>query len=139
VVSQNEELLTVRGVAEFAYCPRLFFFRDVEGVFVPSADTEEGELAHRAVDRASLLRGDLDGGIVRSLALSSDRLGITGVLDITRITGKEATPVEYRKVSPRCPSRETPHRGLATASKSRCRACSSRKQVTASSNVKFTT
>lgn len=31
-----------RGVAEFAYCPRLFYYMTVEGIFAPSADTEEG-------------------------------------------------------------------------------------------------
>lgn len=31
-----------RGVAEHAYCPRLFYYTTVEGVFVPSSDTEEG-------------------------------------------------------------------------------------------------
>jgi len=42
-----------RGVAEHAYCPRLFYYMTVEGVFAPSADTEEGAGVHRRVDRPS--------------------------------------------------------------------------------------
>ncbi len=40
-----------RGVAEFAYCPRLFYYTAVEGVFIPSADTEQGAGVHKRVDR----------------------------------------------------------------------------------------
>ena len=40
-----------RGVAEHAYCPRLFYYMTVEGVFLPSADTEQGAGVHRRVDR----------------------------------------------------------------------------------------
>lgn len=39
-----------RGVAEFAYCPRLFYYTAVEGVFIPSADTEQGAGVHKRVD-----------------------------------------------------------------------------------------
>ena len=44
-----------RGVAEFAYCPRLFYYTAVEGVFIPSADTEQGAGVHKRVDRPSNL------------------------------------------------------------------------------------
>jgi CRISPR-associated endonuclease Cas1 len=99
----------------------------VEGVFVPSADTEEGAGVHRRVDRPSLLRrppsdeaadsGGLDGEqadaerprSVRSLALSSERLGITATLDLAEIEGHRAVPIEYRKGRPR-------HRGPRTES-----------------------
>ena len=36
-------LWPARNVAEFAYCPRLFYFMEVEGIHVPSDDTEEGQ------------------------------------------------------------------------------------------------
>ena len=42
-----------RGVAEHAYCPRLFYYMTVEGVFLPSADTEQGAGVHQRVDRPS--------------------------------------------------------------------------------------
>lgn len=113
-----------RGVAEHAYCPRLFYYMTVEGIFAPSADTEQGKGTHRRVDRPSATKpepsakddGDgrkstekLEEGesdpdrprSVRSLALTSERLGLTATLDLAEIDGTRATPVEYRKGRPR--------------------------------------
>jgi CRISPR-associated protein Cas1 len=96
----------------------------VEGIFVPSADTEQGAGTHRRVDRPSaappenatvakrtrakhvekLESDDPDPErprVVRSLALSSERLGITGKLDLAEIEGATAIPVEYRKGRPK--------------------------------------
>ena len=41
---------------EFVYCPRLFYYEFVEGVFVESADTVRGKTLHRRVDSG---QGDL--------------------------------------------------------------------------------
>ncbi|MGH7131579.1 MAG: CRISPR-associated protein Cas4 [Phycisphaerales bacterium] len=113
-----------RGVAEHAYCPRLFYYMTVEGVFIPSADTEEGAGAHRRVDRPSAATPELATSekrarakpvekleeaeadpdrprSVRSLALTSERLGLTATLDLAEIEGTTAIPVEYRKGRPR--------------------------------------
>jgi CRISP-associated protein Cas1 len=38
-------------VNEFIYCPHLFFYEWVEGVFRASVDTMEGQVQHRRVDR----------------------------------------------------------------------------------------
>lgn len=97
----------------------------VEGVFAPSADTEQGLGVHRRVDRPSEAPAQPDAGkakrsrskkvekieesapdpdrpqAVRSLALTSDRLGLTGKLDLAEIQGAIAIPVEYRKGRPK--------------------------------------
>jgi CRISPR-associated protein Cas1 len=51
-VSQNDQpdYLPARMVNEFVYCPRLFYYEWVEGVFAHSADTVEGAFAHARVD-----------------------------------------------------------------------------------------
>jgi len=36
---------------EFVYCPRLFYYEHVEGVFVESADTVKGAAVHARVDK----------------------------------------------------------------------------------------
>lgn len=115
-----------RGVAEHAYCPRLFYYMTVEGVFLPSADTEQGAGVHRRVDRPSaatpepatkvrrtrakpvekLEESETDPDrpkSVRSLALTSENLGLTATLDLAEINGMTAVPVEYRKGRPRRP------------------------------------
>jgi len=105
-VTQN--LWPARNVAEYAYCPRLFYFMEVEGIHAPSSDTEEGQRIHRRVDEPSAATPesgcDRDGAEarkVRSLTLTSERLGLTATLDLAEIDGSVAVPVEYRKGRPR--------------------------------------
>ena len=45
------DYLPARAINEFVYCPRLFFYEQVEGVFVESADTIEGSAQHSRVDQ----------------------------------------------------------------------------------------
>lgn len=105
----DESLWPARNVAEYAYCPRLFYLMQVEGVFVPSSDTEEGVAVHRRVDKPSVPQEKLDVSevdperpkVVRSLALTSESLGLTATLDLAEISGKVAVPVEYRKGRPK--------------------------------------
>lgn len=105
----DEFLWPARNVAEHAYCPRLFYYMQVEGVFLPSSDTEKGVAVHRRVDKPSA--ASADGGdsqedperpkVVRSLALTSQTLGLTATLDLAEISGQVAVPVEYRKGRPK--------------------------------------
>ena len=44
-------LLPARMVNEFVYCPRLFFYEWVEGIFRESSDTVEGSQQHKRVDK----------------------------------------------------------------------------------------
>jgi CRISP-associated protein Cas1 len=45
--------LPARMLNEFVYCPRLFYYEFVEGVFVESADTLRGSAIHQRVDSGS--------------------------------------------------------------------------------------
>ncbi len=103
--TMDESLWPARNVAEYAYCPRLFYLMEVEGIHLPSEDTEKGNRVHRRVDQPSNDRsaeGDANTpAAVRSLTLTSSRLGMTATLDLAEIDGMRATPVEYRKGRPR--------------------------------------
>ncbi len=44
------EPIPARMLNEFVYCPRLFYYEFVEGVFVENADTVRGKHLHRRVD-----------------------------------------------------------------------------------------
>jgi CRISPR-associated protein Cas1 len=46
-----EEPMPSRMLNEFVYCPRLFYYEFVDGVFVENADTERGTGIHKRVDR----------------------------------------------------------------------------------------
>ncbi|MHB9150642.1 MAG: CRISPR-associated endonuclease Cas4g/Cas1g [Thermoleophilia bacterium] len=123
----DESLWPARNVAEYAYCPRLFYYMQVEGVFLPSSDTEKGQGVHSRVNRPTALRtatGNEDNDsdrprVVRSMALSSVRLGLTATLDLAEITGTVAVPVEHRKGRPKHIDTEQPSghgRGLDDSS-----------------------
>ena len=47
------DYLPARMLNEFVYCPRLFFYEWVEGIFAHSADTIEGELRHEKLETKS--------------------------------------------------------------------------------------
>jgi len=98
-------LWPARNVAEYAYCPRLFYYMEVEGIHVASHDTEEGQRVHRRVDAPSNEpRADRDGANppqhVRSLTLTCPELALTATLDLAEISGNVAVPIEYRKGRP---------------------------------------
>lgn len=105
----DEGYWSTRNIAEYAYCPRLFYFMEVEGVSIPSGDTEEGLASHRRVDKPSRVEhsSELDQAdadrpkTIRSLVLSSDSLRLTATLDLAEISDGVAVPVEYRKGRPR--------------------------------------
>ncbi len=123
----DEYLWPARHVAEFAYCPRLFYLMEVEGVYYPSADTEKGKAVHQRVDKPSAADNGRAAGSagenaqsgaaapdpdkpksVRSLALTSQKLGLTATLDLAQINGAVAVPVEYRKGRPQYASAPPP-------------------------------
>jgi CRISPR-associated protein Cas1 len=103
----DEYLWPVRNVAEYAYCPRLFYLMEVEGIHLPSADTEAGNAVHKRVDRPSAADKNEDTEdtdrpkVMRSLTLTSNTLGLTATLDLAEINGDVAVPVEYRKGHPK--------------------------------------
>jgi CRISPR-associated protein Cas2 len=113
-----------RNIAEHAYCPRLFHFMQVEGVFLPSTDTEQGVSVHRRVDKPAKAanppaegRGEPEEDsakprAVRSLTLFSEALQLTAKLDLAEITGATAIPVEYRKGRPKRAALAPPPEGF---------------------------
>jgi len=92
-------------VNEFAYCPRLFFYEWVEGLFADNVDTVEGSIQHRRVDaKATALpdAGELPQSIhSRSVTLSSERLRVIAKMDLVEVEGGVVTPVDYKHGHPR--------------------------------------
>lgn len=99
------DYLPARMVNEFCYCPRLFFYEWVEGVFAESADTVEGSIEHRRVDeKATALpeAAELPQFIhSRSVTLSSERLKTIARMDLVEAAGGVVTPVDYKHGRPR--------------------------------------
>ncbi len=99
VVEDPPELLPLRAINEFVYCPRLFFIEHVERQFEESHDTVDGARVHARVDKpkGQITSREDDATSVTSLELSSERLGITGKLDLVRIEGDQHVPVDYKR------------------------------------------
>ena len=99
------DYLPARMVNEFAYCPRLFFYEWVEGLFAESVDTVEGAIQHRRVDaKATALpdAAELPQSIhSRSVQLSSERLRVIAKMDLVEVEGGVVTPVDYKHGRPR--------------------------------------
>jgi CRISP-associated protein Cas1 len=98
------DYLPARMLNEFVYCPRLFFYEWVEGVFAHSADTIEGELRHEKLETKSdpLPPPDQEAQIhSRSVSLSSETHRLIAKMDLVEGEGGAVVPVDYKKGSPR--------------------------------------
>jgi CRISPR-associated protein Cas1 len=108
----GSDLLPVRMLNEYAYCPRLFHLMHVEGRWEDNRFTEEGREVHRRVDRldhvlpdpeasgeasADADLGDERPSVSRSVGLGSEFLGLTAKLDLVATAGDEAVPVETKR------------------------------------------
>ncbi len=97
------QLMPVRMLNEFAYCPRLFYLEWVQGEFVDNEFTVEGRIAHRRVDaRAGTMPPPKEEAPfeIRSVALSSARLGLSAKIDLVEGAGGAVCPVDYKRGSP---------------------------------------
>lgn len=92
-------------VNEFVYCPRLFFYEWVEGVFRDNADTVEGREQHKRVDRGGKALPDpeeVDEDFrTRAVTLSSETHRVIAKLDLLDVEGGLVTPVDYKHGRPR--------------------------------------
>lgn len=99
------DYLPARMVNQFAYCPRLFFYEWVDGLFAESVDTIEGRIQHQRVDeKATALpeAADLPESIhARSVTLSSERFRVIAKMDLVEASGDVVTPVDYKHGRPR--------------------------------------
>lgn len=100
------DYLPARMLNEFVYCPRLFFYEWVDGVFAESGDTVEGSLRHEKISgRATALppaATSADEKIhARSVTLSSERLKLIAVIDLVEGEGTTVTPIDYKRGAPK--------------------------------------
>ena len=96
-----------RRMLNSMYCPRLYFYEHVEGVFVHNRETVEGALRHSKVDSG---KGDLPAAEdlpadeklhTRSVTLSSEEYRLIAKMDVIEASGGTVTPVDYKRGSPR--------------------------------------
>ena len=123
--------IPARMLNQFVYCPRLFHYEHVQGVFVESADTVKGAAVHRRVDKgkgalpeatAAQKKKEEEGeepetkeraemreaGLkAKSVMMGSERLSVVAKMDLVEATlagdGSVAgvCPVDYKAGAPR--------------------------------------
>lgn len=117
-----DQPLPARMLNEFVYCPRLFYYEHVEGVFLHNADTLRGSALHKRVDTgkgalpAADSKDDSKPETIhsRSVTLGSKKLNVIAKMDFIEVrnvppvgetgdlfTKREATPVDYKAGAPR--------------------------------------
>lgn len=101
------DYLPARMLNEFVYCPRLFFYEWVDGVFRHSSDTEDGAFKHERHDRhedalpSSEQTSELEDLKARSVTLSSERHRLIAKLDLVEAEAGRVTPLDYKRGKPR--------------------------------------
>jgi CRISPR-associated protein Cas1 len=100
------DYLPARMLNEFVYCPRLFFYEWVEGVFRHSSDTVDGAQRHeRGDERQDPLPPQEELTDVkfraRGVMLSSETHRLIAKLDLIEGEGGLVTPVDYKRGAPR--------------------------------------
>ncbi len=100
------EYLPARMLNEYVYCPRLFFYEWVEGLFADSYDTVEGRLRHEKLGEqpqsfptAEELPEEFRAA--RAVTLASERHRLIAKIDLVEVSGGAVKPVDYKKGAPR--------------------------------------
>lgn len=101
VLDTRAPMLRVESLHALAYCPRLFYFQEVERIEVPHERLYAGRQLHAA------LEADEDGESV-SIELTSPSLGLTGKVDCLRRCDGSYLPYEHKRGQPARPERGQP-------------------------------
>lgn len=93
------DLIPARALNQVTYCPRLYYLQYVDAVMPVNEHVEGGLFDHRRTDDPGLAnktRKDGDVFRTRSVAVSSERLGVTAKLDVLEERDGEPAPVETK-------------------------------------------
>ena len=97
----EDNLIPVRMLDEYAYCPRLGYLMWVEGLSADSADTVHGRFVHRRVEqepkrsrRIAEPPDEPEPGPLRSVRLTGETCGFSAKIDLVESDGGRVTPVD---------------------------------------------
>ena len=90
----HEPPLRVMALHALLYCPRLFYFEEVEGVRVASDRVYAGRELHAGIEAA-------EGETTESLDIDSPSLGLRGRIDVLRRRDGATLPYEHKRGRPK--------------------------------------
>src|SRR5271154_5520902 len=100
MIADQPDLIPVRALNQVSYCARLYYLEYVEAIMPINEYVEDGLFQHRRVNEPALAnrtRKEGDALRTRKVSLSSQRLGITGKLDLLEEQGETIRPVETKR------------------------------------------
>jgi CRISPR-associated protein Cas1 len=92
-------LIPLRALNQVTYCPRLYYLQYVDCVMPTNEHVEGGLFDHRRVDEPQLAnktRKEGDADKSRGIHLSSETLGLSGILDVIEEKNGASYPVETK-------------------------------------------
>src|SRR5438874_7319246 len=93
MLDSHTPMMRVESLHALAYCRRLFYFQEVERIEVPHDRVFAGRHLHAA------LEADEEGDATR-VELTSDALGLTGVVDCLKRRDGSYLPYEHKRGKP---------------------------------------
>lgn len=93
------DTIPLRALNQITYCQRLYYLQYVDAVMPTNEHVESGLFDHRRVDSPELAnrtRKEGDAERSRGVQLSSESLGLSGVLDLIEEKAGERYPVETK-------------------------------------------
>ncbi len=101
-VADGGALVPARMVNAWVYCPRLAYLQWVEGEWADNADTIDGKRVHRRIDNGGgklPSPNDMDEVMtqVRSVTMSSERIGVIAKMDVVDIRDGVVMPVDTKR------------------------------------------
>ncbi len=98
-VTLDAQMIPLRALNQVTYCPRLYYLQYVDAVMPINEHVESGLFDHRRVDDSELAnktRKENDAAKSRGIHLSSETLGLSGILDLIEEKNGERYPVETK-------------------------------------------
>ena len=95
----DAQMIPVRALNQVTYCPRLYYLQYVDAVMPVNEHVEGGLFDHRRVDEPDLANKTRKEGDVnrsRGVHLSSETLGVSGILDVIEERDNASYPVETK-------------------------------------------
>ena len=90
--ANTESLVRVMALHALAYCERLFYLEEVEEIRVADAAVFAGRRLHE-----ELKQGEEESGILTSLEMSSESLGLVGKCDCVKRADGRIIPYEHKR------------------------------------------
>lgn len=94
VADSHDPLIRIEALHALAYCPRLYYFQEVERIAVPHSRVYAGRQLHAHLDAEG------EEGESTKIEITNEELGLTGVVDCLKRRDGSYVPYEHKRGKP---------------------------------------